>query len=360
MQSPTVKLHAWIGALGLILNLSVLTYSVCAAELSEKLKNWRPPTGAFLCRNEFPSKFDPADTEHCGDGDMTLFNGLLCLSGEELGCAALRQSKDGNGRWWRSPRRVGREYPNADVSFSPDQALGVLSYVLAKRDAIAFDGWLTWMDAHRGKLTSAQIREVVKPVIEKLHWPDWQINLATNAIANALPERITYCSDDHDARCTLRPGDCDIIKRVGVALGRKVDLCNGYLFFDQIETIFGSVGLELPNALSVASSYLNSDNYPLHLAAVQILLLQRMGERDDALVRAAATHLNEREARNAFFAFLAGKKTGPSGASELLSTECPATSDRSQWAWERPDSEKAWEKSMYWDCIFVARLLELN
>ena len=41
---------------------------------------------------------------------------------------------------------------------------------------------------------------------------------------------------------------------------------------------------------------------------------------------------------------------------------CPATvedvqkSTLSEWAWERTDSEMAWENSMLWDCIFMANL----
>lgn len=30
--------------------------------------------------------------------------------------------------------------------------------------------------------------------------------------------------------------------------------------------------------------------------------------------------------------------------------------NKSQWAWERTDSEQAWKDSMLWDCLFIAAL----
>ena len=332
--------------------------SYAADELSDRMVFWR--SKAFQCRGTFPSKNDTSDPEGCGDGDMTLFNGLLCLSGEQIGCDAVMKSQGGDGRWWRSPRRVGWEYPKYDVSFSPDQALGVLSYVLSSGNGAAFDNWLNWITAHRGKLTSAQIKEVAKDVIAKLNWSDAQIDAAVAILANALPPRLSYCSDDYDARCTLRPGDCAIIKSVATALGRTTDICGHYLLFDQIQILFNLVGISVPSALSVASSFFNDENYPLHLAAVQVFLLQKMGEGDDPLVLTSAHKVANREPKNAFFAFLAtGTKT--SDARDLLLSACPSpnapSSARIQWAWERPDSEKAWLQSMYWDCIFVGKLI---
>src|SRR5215467_8267273 len=134
-----------------------------ADELADRIKDFWGPPRAFLCRGAFPAKFDPLDGEQCGDGDMTLFNGLLCLSGEkDFSCNAVKQSQGTDGRWWRSPRRVGQEHPQYMVSFSPDQALGVLSYVLAKHDTAAFDSWLGWITAHRQRLSSGQIKGLAK------------------------------------------------------------------------------------------------------------------------------------------------------------------------------------------------------
>jgi hypothetical protein len=309
---------------------------------------------------------------------MTLFNGLLCLSAEQIGCDAVKNSQGDDGRWWRSPRRIGWEYPDCgassppneappnkpppnqkcDVSFSPDQALGVLSYSLASRDASRFSSWLKWITDHRGKLTATQIKEVAKDEIAKLNWPQWQVDAAAALIANLLPARLTYCTDDFDARCTLRPGDCAIIKQMGGALGNEKDICGDYLLFDQIEGIFKSAGISMPNALAAAGSYFNDENYPLHLAAVQVFIRQRMGQGNDPLILAARSKLASREPLNPFYAYL---NSNGSGALALLLNECPAPNSapttRTEWAWERPDAQKAWLHSMYWDCIFVRNLL---
>ena len=37
-------------------------------------------------------------------------------------------------------------HPGADVSFSPDQALGVELYIVTTRDKSAFDIWVAWLD----------------------------------------------------------------------------------------------------------------------------------------------------------------------------------------------------------------------
>ena len=284
----------------------------------------------FLCRSTFPSKFDPQDSERCGDGDMTLFNWLLCLSGDQIGCDAVRNSQDvtrsqnNSGRWWRSPRRLGWEYPKHDVSFSPDQALGVLSYALATKDGASFGHWIDWIKSHKAKLSAAQIREVAKNEIAKLSWPQWQIDAVAAAVANALPERLSYCSDDFDARCTLRPGDCAIIGRIGSAIGSVADVCGQYLLFDRLEAIFNAVGLSVPGALSAAGSFFNDDDYPLRLAAVQVFLLQRAGEGNDPTVLAAQNKVAQREPLNPFFKYLAKSIIGPLGSHDLLLKECPA------------------------------------
>src|SRR5471030_3007717 len=60
-----------------------------ADELSDRAAFWREKGSAYFCEVgplKFPSKFSSGDSAHCDDGDMTLFNGLLCASGEQAGC----------------------------------------------------------------------------------------------------------------------------------------------------------------------------------------------------------------------------------------------------------------------------------
>src|SRR5262245_54674254 len=46
----------------------------------------------------YPSKAD------CEDGDMTLFNGLLCAAGDDRGCKGVGDAQGSSGEWLRSPR----------------------------------------------------------------------------------------------------------------------------------------------------------------------------------------------------------------------------------------------------------------
>jgi hypothetical protein len=110
-----------------------------ADELTDRGAFWRQ--NAFLCAAappSFPSKEVLGQPQECDDGDMTLFNGLLCAAGESAGCEAVARSQDTDGRWWRSPRRIGWEAPAHDVSFSPDQSLGDLLYAVQTKDKVRF------------------------------------------------------------------------------------------------------------------------------------------------------------------------------------------------------------------------------
>ena len=121
--------------------LSLTIANAAGSDFSNIKRFWT--ANAFVCKStagDFPSK-EGTNRDPCDDGDMTLFNGLLCLAGESAGCDAVRNSQGADGRWWRSPRRINWEAPIYDVSFSPDQALGVFGYIIGTRDAAAFERW---------------------------------------------------------------------------------------------------------------------------------------------------------------------------------------------------------------------------
>src|SRR6478736_9863176 len=90
----------------------------------------------------FPSKDD------CDDGDSIIFNGLLCMVGEEQGCDTVRQSQDADGRFWRSPRRTPGNLGQGK-SFSRDQTLGALLYIAKTQDRDAALRWLRWIEDNR-------------------------------------------------------------------------------------------------------------------------------------------------------------------------------------------------------------------
>jgi hypothetical protein len=310
-----------------------------ASPLSDALAWWQPPQ-AFLCYGsnvDFPSKFSTSDAAHCDDGDMTLFNGVICVSGDQRGCDGVRLAQGADGRWWRSPRRIGWTYPTYDVSFSPDQALGVMLYTGVAKNVIAFDGWVQWMADNRPCL----------------------VEIGGNCVPKGW---LRYCTDDiPDRRCTLRPGDCTYLKATGIYLGSsKGDLCDKVL--DELPSAVApfpkSAILSVP-AQVYASASVNQVGFPLHLAAVALLLARTL-EIKDSLLDSAGQTLAARQNQNPFFQYLSTGVT--SGTITLLLNLCPnsnrPSNGRNQWSWERDQNDKAWLDSMYWDCIFLGNALQ--
>jgi hypothetical protein len=306
-----------------------LAATALATPLSDALAWWEPPQ-AQMCSSTngpFPSK------AMCEDGDMTLFNGLLCAAGDQRGCDAARLAQGPTGQWWRSPRRIGwdhNSHPNEDVSFSTDQALGVMLYIAKKRDVGAFDRWVQWIDANRPCET------LVGNVCLLKGW-------------------VRFCTDDNDKRCTARPGDCAFLEAVGIFVGsRRADICKRILQDHHLPSTW------LPSVPSqvVAAASANSVGFPLHLASVQLFLARAIGLRDTKLDQAASI-LVGRQDQNPFFAYLANGPT-PQVTNQLLSL-CPSKNRPSigvnEWAWERDQLDQKWLHSMYWDCIFVGKLL---
>jgi hypothetical protein len=101
----------------------------------------------------YPSKYDanvlynnPDQLKgQCNDGDGVIFNGVLCISGDDRGCDPVRRSQAGDGEFWRSPRKVG-VFSKDETPFSNDHVLGVWAYIAHKKDKVAFRKWIDWID----------------------------------------------------------------------------------------------------------------------------------------------------------------------------------------------------------------------
>lgn len=300
--------------------------------LADRVTFWE--SQAFYCGGKtdgFPSKVDESDASKCDDGDMTLFNGLLCAAGDDRGCRGVQMAQGSDGRWWRSPRQIGWEAPAHDVSFSPDQSLGVQLYLVHKHQKTSFDKWISWVDANR----------------------PCTIEFAGNCLLRGWPR---FCRDDTvDKRCTFRPGNCQMIERTGTILGGDGQICKHVMNqFTISPDLFPPL-----DALIVGSAVVNDTGYPMHLAATEIFLMRAGGHDSDAL-QIASSVLATREPENPFFAYLAQGRTQK--IKEMLIEKCPTPEKpsraRHQWSWERAAADRAWEESMYWDCIFMARLLQ--
>ncbi|NBO38908.1 hypothetical protein EBU99_10035, partial [bacterium] len=90
-----------------------------------------------------------ASKDDCEVGDAVLFNGLLCLAGDELSCEAVRRSQGSDGRMWRAEFRLARDAVN---SFSRDMAVGVLAYLVATRDTDLAKRWMVWIEQNDYRL----------------------------------------------------------------------------------------------------------------------------------------------------------------------------------------------------------------
>ncbi|WP_201413893.1 hypothetical protein [Mesorhizobium sp. J8] len=334
MRFPGLTLSAAITLMlcgaALVSSSLISSSSTFADDLATRDTFWR--NNAFLCAGSsilFPSKEVKGHPQDCDDGDMTLFNGLLCSAGEAAGCDAVALSQSADGRWWRSPRRIGMEATRYDVSFSPDQSLGVLLYVLRTGDKVRFSHWLSWIESHR-------------PCLTKIGGKCFQYGW------------LRFCSDDVDKRCTLRPADCVRLEAVAQTIGVDGSLCRRTMRELGLPTdILRPLGDFLLGAAAV-----NDPGYPQHLVGVDILLARKLGV-DPSKVNQAAAILTARTNDNPFFQYLnVGATAGVRAA--VLST-CPAperpSGNRFQWTWERVARPDAWVDSMYWECIFLGDLL---
>lgn len=273
----------------------------------------------------FPGKQDA--TGECDDGDMTLFAGLLCAAGEEIGCETVRRSQEPSGRWFRSPRRAQTGNLGGPNSFSPDMALGAQLYLASKRDELAGTNWLKWLD---------QVR------------PCW-IGQGDDCFKGPF---LRFCTDDTEKGCAMRPGDAAILD----ATVKYVPLTPPT---QDMRNLLSQAGKNLLD-LVWASAQLNKPGFSQHLTSVEIFLLRKMGY-SDAKLDTAAFALSQKQPENPFFAYLNEGRTAH--VRDLTVTHCPSPASglptaRNEWAWERQDSDLAWKRSMLWECIFIARLLE--
>jgi hypothetical protein len=320
-----------INLLSFVAVLLVAGERVYGDELSDRRAFWERST--FWCMAttpSFPSKEVLGVPTDCDDGDMTMFNGLLCSAGIDAGCDAVVRAQGADGRWWRSPRRIGWEAPDHDVSFSPDQSLGILLYVVKKNDAANVKRWLSWLETNRPCIAELGDRCVQR---------GW----------------LRFCRDDQeDKRCTLRPADCVRIEMVAQKLGVDGQVCR---------RVMRELGLPEDVLLPVdeflrASAVVNEPGYPMHLVSVGILLARQSGMQTEKLNQAAGI-LAAREPGNPFFQFLHSGAT-PTVRAALLSI-CPApdrpSAYRFQWVWERVPKAESWRESMYWECLFLHDLM---
>jgi hypothetical protein len=337
---------------------------------------------AFHCNAvspSFPSKSDhvpSANNPECDDGDASFYDGLLCASGDDRGCDAVRRSQK-DGRWWRSPAKIATpEGRGGQTSLSNDLALGIIVYLAKMKDAAAYRRWIGWIHDN------------------------------PRCASCVFPGALRYCQSD---LCAFTAIDCGLLDRLGAFLGEQEPVCGPLSLlpgipltedykkefesildglslltvgslpipsfraqFDQLsgdyadavqkaEDVYRKVGIEIPSPLVVTEIMANInarvDENP-HLAAVELFFLKYQLRFGGQLLEDASEKLLARNRDNPFFIYVARGNSDPHML-EVIFNKCPAEKTdvrRYQWAWEREEANHAWTESMMWDCIFITRL----
>lgn len=312
--------------------------------LAERMAFWE--SQAALCKAgpfSFPTKSTTDPAQPCDDGDMTMFNGLLCIAGDERGCQGVIDAQDPDtGQWFRSPRiRLLGHNDRGDASFSPDMALGVQLYLVKTGDTERAMKWATW-------LTSLPHKDFPISWVNGFNW--------TTGYSIAW-----FCTEQ--VGCVVRPGDAASLAHT----------------FDYLHDKKGMPALPEGSLRGTAASWakwgplftwlssnLNKPGYSQHLLGVEILLQRAISGDKEALKSEALNLASKPENEgNAFFAYLAGKDRAEVIRQTL--DRCPSptnlpTPPLFQWQWERdnevePGKLPAWKQSCYWDCIFMGKLL---
>lgn len=330
-SAKNIMNHHLLLVLGCVLGLVAgESLDVKADELSNRVAFWEKH--AFYCEDfprgpKHPSEAPEETGQICKDGDMTLFNGLMCAAGDSRGCNAVQAAQNDDGRWFRSPRRRLTDNDGKPNSFSPDMALGAQLYLVRNRDKGAAERWLNWIDRNRPCLIGDE----------------------PNCIRSPIPR---FCRDDSEKGCTVLPTHAATLKQSMDWLGTEMP--------NSIRTVASSLPVSATEKVRLSAEK-NNLGYALHLVGVEVLLFRGMS-KGDKNIDDAARILAQRQQENPFFLYL---RDGPTQhIRDLVLKLCPSQdrppTTRNDWAWQRDTAEEAWKKSDLWDCIFMARLLAVG
>ncbi|MBC7690465.1 MAG: alkaline phosphatase family protein [Methylotenera sp.] len=278
-------------------------------EMVERLRELRSQTRTWTSFCENPAGGQPFMSHgSCPFGDMTLFAGISCLSGEKARCQDVKNAQDSSGRWWRSPGTLGHD---GKVTFSRDQGLGVLAYLIATHD------------------TEAALR--------------WQHYIQTEG------HKLVLCKQGHGI-CDIDPGFYNLMYAVWGELGLD-------------RTFLMGLSQIIPPGLKSIETLISPKGYHHHLIGVHLMIRQHLAHAHDESTFAGehltAKTLAKANPLNPFFKYL---RDGPTQeAAQLVLDHCPRQrlkpAEEMDWSWQRKDFDKAWENASGHDCIFMVNLL---
>lgn len=261
------------------------------------------------------------------DGDMLVFSGIACAGGEEEGCRLVRAAQDPpSGRFWRSPWRAGEQDRPDHATFSGDQLKGVLHY---------------FARANPDPQDTERLRAFIRYVAtQPTQVPSEQLGLERG---------YSSCNQRAPNFTCLISGDWSLLQMLAVRYGIQADLP------PDLPGLLARYGTSLDTL--VWEALMTNTGYRLHLVANSAWLLRTLAPQDERVRRAIAI-IAARQPDNPFFLWL--HIGADARVQQLVDAKCPVpptSSPRMDWAWQRAEVQKRWERSLVWDCVFMNALL---
>jgi hypothetical protein len=272
---------------------------VALRELRDRIRKWAPRCD------------DGILTYHsCPYPDALRHLGLLCLSGDFPSCEQVRESRDEQGRFWRSKSFIGLENEPLP-SFSSSSGRGVMAYLIAKADQKTASDWITYIRKNEGRFCP-DVRDPENQCrIRAYFWHlAWQLN-----------EHYRFLEGDQ------------ALRYLGFLMVRNEE--NKRIGHEKAYDLLGT--------------------------AETIYLLREMKKRgiqisDSDLIDAVSLVLHQRHPENAMLRFLV--RGADEETARLLISQCPANKPfpRVEDGWPKYDVELS-PKSAGHYCIFLINLL---
>lgn len=263
------------------------------------------------------------------DGDMGIFGGLLCRSGDEKeigskeGCKLIQNANTSDGRFWRSPGRKGESDTKEHASFSGDQLKGILHYFTTMDDKDRLEKFLHYL---RSKPTQVPDPSVV-------------LESGYSSCPNYGP----------NFTCLLSGSDWYALRLLAHKHGLESALPH------DLPSMDSRYGFSYETLIWEA--LLTNSGYRLHLVANTAWILRNMGENDAHLDKVFQI-IAARQPENPFFLYLL--LGTDRRVQRLTDAKCMLPLNRndfSDWAWQRAETQHAWDRSMVWDCVFMYGLM---
>ena len=274
--------------------------------------------------------------------DAMMYAGLLCLSGEEDQCNRVTESQTFEGRMWRSPNRARTRDFGGDFSFSRDMGLGVLAYLVKRRDGNLATHWRNYIWSTERKFP-LQIKA-------------GNLGLQTNYwLCTEYPTL-----ENPDERCNMTP-----------EMMTNFNAVWKYLFGSDDPFLSRNSRGET-DYWDEAIIFLQNTppSFNLHLQAITLLLWKEIDTykyRDHGLLYRT---IKDRQPENPFYQYLGGNHNLAAqivinqllavlsrGVHQIPGTEFVTNHYRYEWSFQRDTKTHAWTNTMFWEYLFLINML---